>query len=211
MGDDADSKGKPEGTESTSTTKKSQTFKMAFLLDADSLRRLSDLLKENVLDQIEVPKRAYVTEDNEVAYKPLYEKRINYSVDFSDDSSFETPSIEEVLNLPNSNRRRITSVSLSTPFMASKIRAEVRLRDSRYGSVSYDLRGEDKEVLSLADKLEDRLPGLRQWYSPLARISFVAAAVVTYIVVFALASALVAADFFLLNFLQDNPEPLNNG
>ena len=106
---------------------------MAFMLDADGLRRLSELLEENVLDRIEVPEVArFSKEDNGIVRKPLFDKEINYSVDFSDNSSLSTSSIEEVLRLPNSSKRKIAAIRLSTPYRADKIQANIRLRENSY-------------------------------------------------------------------------------
>jgi len=127
------------------------------LLDADGLRRLVKVLKKNILDQIEVPQHRFFTEDREVAYSPHYENVIDNKVRLSDNSSVTTSSLDEVLELSNS-KRRITSIYLSTPSMYTPVRAAIELRDSKYqSSVSYRLRGEDKEVVALADKLEDHL------------------------------------------------------
>jgi hypothetical protein len=59
---------------------KSRTFKMAFLVDADSLRRLSKLLQESVLDRM--------PEDSD--------RRITCKVDLSDGSSVDKASVEDV-------------------------------------------------------------------------------------------------------------------
>lgn len=103
-------------------------------------------------------------------------KEMEYTVELSDGSTVTTADVENVLNLPNSSSRRIQSIELATPYSMGKIRASVRFRNEAIIPVTYDLRGEDKEVVSLSDKLEQDLVGLRQWYSLLTieRILYVA-------------------------------------
>lgn len=182
-------------------TSKSETFHIAFLLDADNLRLLSNLLEENVLSKIE---------ENEVS--PLVEKEISYKVDLSDGSSVSTESIEEVLDLPNSPKRKITSISIDTPYFFRRIKASVSLKDDSYRPVSYDLSGDYEEVITLADRLDDRLPGLRQWYSPLTRYSFFGILAVTCGVVFFSAYAFAAVDYFYPDFLAgEESEKIDTG
>ncbi len=161
---------------------------MAFLLGPDELRRLSRLLTENVVQHI--PPDTYGERD------------ISYGVGFSDGSSMETDSLDDVLDLPN-GKRRITSLSVHTPYGHDKIRASLRLNETPYSMpVRYDLAGEDKEVLALADKLDEYLVGLRQWYSPLARFSFVGFLAAAYMLVYIGANLIVFADYlFFPNLL----------
>jgi len=126
---------------------------MAFVLDVDSLRQLTELLTKEVLEQLDV-------EESDRS-----ERGIEYSVGLFDGSTISTNDLDEVIALPNSPRRAITSIELSTPYSSGKIRATVRLRNEDIISITYDLRGEDKEVVALSDKLEENFLGLRQWYS----------------------------------------------
>jgi hypothetical protein len=172
------------------STKKSRYVRMAYLLDADKLRQLVSLLGENVTSHIDVSESPLVND-----------KEIDYSVDFSDGTSRDFSSIEDVLNLPNSSKRRITSLSLSTPPFYSPIRARVGFRQDRSIAASYDLTGDDKEVLSLADKLDEYMLGVRQWYSPLTRFSFFWLLCFLYGVVFVLWNLTMGADYLFPNLL----------
>jgi hypothetical protein len=172
------------------TTTKSRYIRMAYLLDAERLRRLEELLKESVTDHIDASESLLVPN-----------REIGYSVDFSDGTSRTFSSVEDVLGIENSPKREITSLSLSTPYFYEPIRATIRFRQERNLAVSYDLTGDDREVLSLSDKLDEYVLGLRQWYSPLTRFSFLGLLLVLYAGSWVFANLLVAADYLIPNLL----------
>lgn len=92
--------------------------------------------------------------------------------------------------------------------MYKPVRANIEFRDSKYRTpVSYRLTGEDKEVIALADKLDDHLIGLRQWYTPLTRFSFVLAFGAIYVLVFVLGTLFLAANVLLPGVLYEELEP----
>lgn len=142
------------------TTDKRIYLKMAFVLDESSLHKLSKILQEHVLDEIN---ETDVLGDAE-------EKQISYSVTFSDDSTKRFNCIDQILQQENSLKRHITEIQTSTPFGYKSPRATVTFRHDSTIPVSYDLKGTDKEVLSLSHKLDEYLSGLRPWYSWLARL-----------------------------------------
>lgn len=172
------------------STTKSRYIRMAYLLDADRLRQLVTLLEENVTDQIDLSDSLLVKD-----------KDIAYSVDFSDGTSRTFNSLEGVLVLPNSSKRRITSLSLSTPYFYGPIRASIRFRQDRSLAVNYDLTGDDKEVLSLSDTLDEYVLGVRQWYSALTRLSVAGFLVLLYGGVWVVGNLVVAADYLFPSLL----------
>lgn len=111
--------------------------------------------------------------------------------------------MEEVLEFPNSRNRRITDLSISTSNRDNP-RVAVRLAERDFGSVIYELSGDDDVVVALGAKLEDHLHGLRQWYTPLARFSLLYAMLVFNIVAVLVLLAAVAIDeVFSPAFLPD--------
>lgn len=167
------------------TTTKPRYIKMAYLLDAAKLRQLVELLKEHVTGHIDVSESLLVPD-----------KELDYSVKFSDETSRTFSSVEDVLSIPNSSKRTITSLNISTPLFYSPIRASVHFRQERILAASYDLAGEDKEVLALADKLDEYMLGVRQWYSPLTRFSLVWLIVLLPFVILVLVLVVAAVDYF---------------
>lgn len=137
---------------------------MAFLLDEESLRSLTRLLQKEVLEGTEAP--------SEAVRELIGDEGIEYRIELSDNTTITTSSIDEVFALPNSPKRRISSIWISTPYTGRRVRGSIRLKNNRYIPVNYELRGDDKEVGSLAAKLDDHLLGLRPWYSFLTRWSF---------------------------------------
>jgi hypothetical protein len=109
--------------------------------------------------------------------------------------------MEDVLDLPNSSMRKITSIRISTPYVYSPVHASIRLSDNSYLPVSYDLSGEERHVIPLAYSLDDHLLSLRQWYSFLTRYSFIGVFAVVYLAVFVLANLAVASDFLFPSLL----------
>ena len=168
-------------------TTKSESFKSAFRVDPDALRRLVGLLDNEVLRQIELSK-----------YR---ERVIEYVVELSDGSNLSTTDLEEVLNLENARRRHITAVSLATPY-ADSIRATVKLSNDS-PPITYNLRGDDKEVVSLSSKLDEHLTGLRQWYSVVARYSLFGLLAALSALVFFAAYVFLLADVVFPNLVTD--------
>lgn len=133
-------------------TTKRRFLNIAFVLDARTLHRIADLFTEIVLEQIEFDKHTS-------------KKKIEYRLELSDGTTFTTPNIEEVLGLPNSPARQIRAIDVSTPYSAKEARATVAFKNEMIAPVYYDLRGEERDVLSLSSKLEDEIAGTRQWYT----------------------------------------------
>lgn len=133
------------------------------MLDSDDLRQLDGELRAEVLAKAEMPK----------GLEDYWEKELVYVVQFSDGSNLRTISLDEILNLPNSPERRITSITVNTPSWYRYLTARVSFRSySTLPSVEYEVSGEASAALHLADKLDQRLLGLRQWYTPILRVNF---------------------------------------
>lgn len=141
-----------------SRTRKSKEFKMAFLLDEPAFRRLVSTVQD-VISRDE--KRAEQPE----LFQPTNE--IDYFVTFSDGSSLECDSVEEVTQIPNSQNRKITSISLTTS-EHRETRVELSFRGSSDDSVQYGITGTERDVFYFSNQTEEQLSALRQWYSPIA-------------------------------------------
>jgi hypothetical protein len=131
---------------------KTRSLDIAFLVDADNMRQLQDVLRK-VGDSFE------------------------YQVRFSDGHALQYHDIEEVLKQPNSRARSIVSI-IAGATGRSKQSAYVVLKDqpsqsgSNFGantssspSVEYTLTGTQKDVIYIGDKLDEWTEGIRQGYS----------------------------------------------
>lgn len=128
-------------------TSKSQSFKIAFVLDESLLRSITNLLQE-------------------------VSQEIEYHVGCSDGSSIQCTSLEEVLQVPNSKERQITYIVLITPLgKAPSIRLRFRGRPFD-DSIEYEVSGDEKSTFFVSDKLDECISNLRQWYTPVAFLSF---------------------------------------
>jgi hypothetical protein len=106
-----------------------------------------------------------IGDDGEIYRQTLYSKQLTYRVDLSGGTSLTLTHIDEVLRQDNSRRKSNSTNSVSNPGRYATLHARVRLNDSPYSPVTYDLSGNYQDVMLLSDKLDDFLPGLRQWYS----------------------------------------------
>ena len=120
---------------------------MAFLLDEEALRGLTRLLQTEILEGTEEP--------SEGIKELMGDEGLEYRVELSDNTTITTSSLDEVLSLPNSAKRRIRSIWVSSPYLGRSVRASVGFTDRKYIPVTYNVRGDDKEVVSLSAKLED--------------------------------------------------------
>lgn len=153
---------------------------MAFLVDGERLRRLDRLLEEKVLAK----------------EQPSYQdasKRPNYRVDFSDGSNLATTSVDEILDDPNSRQRRITAITINTPYTNRRLRARISFRPYNFGSsIEYEVSGDTASVLGLADELDQRLQGFRQPYSPILRVNFFLLAAAYFVILYLYAATVSA-------------------
>jgi hypothetical protein len=135
---------------------KTRSLEIAFLVDAEHLRQLESLLQE-VGDSIE------------------------YQMRFSDGHALQCRSLEEVLKQPNSRARAVVSL-IAGVTGRGKQSVYVVLKDapsqssgvlsSNSGpspSVEYTIRGTQKNVIYLGDKLDEWTAGIREWYSAFYR------------------------------------------
>jgi hypothetical protein len=153
-----------------SRTRKSKAYKMAFLLDETALRRLVDTVRD------------VVARDEERAEQPELENfgpsnEISYIVTFSDGSSLECDTFEELVSLPNSRNRMINSISLATS-ERGQTRVELSFRANDLDeAVYYDITGTERDVFFLSHKIEEQLTALRQWYTWIAKAGPIAFAI----------------------------------
>jgi hypothetical protein len=126
---------------------KARSLKIAFVVNADLLRRLDTILGE--------------------ASKPL-----EYTVGFSDGTNVHYGDVENVIDLPNSNEHSIISLIAATS-EDGKQTAYVTLRksDSESPSVEYTISGSQRNVVYLGAQLDDWVAATRQWYSQSSRFS----------------------------------------
>ena len=117
--------------------------------------------------------------------------------------------------MPNSKRRRVTTLVVNTPYVSPDIHARLDFNDDRDRPISYHLTGDDAKVLVLGDKLDEYLLGVRPWYSILARFSFVSVLIGFYLLVTVLASLLWVADALFpqampgeLSYASDDNSPV---
>jgi len=157
---------------------KTRTLDVAFVADAELLRRLEVVLRE------------------------VDAATLEYAVKFSDGSTVTYSDIEEVIAQPNSSRRSIVSVIAGAQGRAGRS-AYVTLRDNPSPSVEYTVNGRQRDVIYFADKLDDLVAALSQWYSPF----FSKLQIVPLVVVIAL--PLMAAGALAAHFPPNKPGPLS--
>jgi len=119
---------------------KTRSLNIAFVVNADHLKRLAEILGENA--------------------HPL-----EYTVKFTDGTSVRYGEIEEVIRQPNSSRRSIVSL-IAGPAEQTAKSAYMNLKKSGLPSLEYTINGPQRDVIYFADKLDDWSATVRQWYSP---------------------------------------------
>jgi hypothetical protein len=120
---------------------KTRTLDIAFVVDANLLRRLATILSE--------------TSD-----------KLEYTVKYSDGTSVHYPDIEDVIGQPNSKERSIVSL-IAGPGDERVKSAYVNLKKIGSPSLEYTINGTQRDVIYFADQLDDWVSAVRQWYSPL--------------------------------------------
>lgn len=135
-------------------TSKSRSLNLAFVLDAQALDRITDLLTKKVLERIEL---------DECRFK----KEIEYEAKLSDSTTKSKLSIGDLLDLPNSPTRQIKQIHIHTPYVSAELQADVWFKNETITPVYYAVRGDEETVESLSSNLEDEIAGVRQWYTPL--------------------------------------------
>jgi len=124
-------------------TTKSWSPKMAFVLGEQSLRRLLGIITG-------------------------VSNNIGYILECSDRSTISCSSLDEVLGFPNAKHRRITALTLHTPY-GQDTYVQVRFREHvSLDPVECTVRGDDERVLVLSSKLDEAISSLKQWYTLLA-------------------------------------------
>ncbi len=120
---------------------KTRSLKIAFVVNADHLRRLDTVLSEA-------------------------SKQLEYTVGFSDGTNVRYDKVGDIINLPNSNEHSITSLIAGTPEEGNQT-AFVTLRksDPESPTLEYTLSGPQRNVVYLAAQLDDWVAAIRQWHS----------------------------------------------
>jgi hypothetical protein len=118
---------------------KNRPLKVAFLLDATSLRSLQALLSE-IIGPIE------------------------YRVKFSDGSTIKYGDVEEIIAQPNAGTKCIVGVISSVEGEGRSI--FLGMRGDPEPSVEYTVAGMQSDVFNLADSLDNWIASCTRWYSP---------------------------------------------
>jgi hypothetical protein len=119
---------------------KTRTLDIAFVVDAEHLRRLAVILAE--------------TSD-----------KLEYTVTFSDGTSVHYSDIEDIIGQSNSTERSIVSLIAGTADERFKS-GFVNLRKDGSPSLEYTVHGTQRDVIYFANQLDDWVASVRQWYSP---------------------------------------------
>jgi hypothetical protein len=119
---------------------KTRTLDIAFVIDAEHLRRLAVILGE--------------TSD-----------KLEYTVTYSDGTNVHYGDIEEIIGQPNSKERSIVSLIAGTADERFKS-AFVNLKKDGSPSLEYTVHGSQRDVIYFANQLDDWVASVRQWYSP---------------------------------------------
>ncbi len=117
---------------------KTRAIEIAFIVDADLLRRLETILKE-------------------------VGGTLEYTVKFSDGSSVQYADMKDVIDQPNSARRAIASLIAGASGDGQS--AYVTLRNNPAPPVEYTVNGSQRNVIYFGDQLDDWAAATRQWYS----------------------------------------------
>jgi len=119
---------------------KTRSLNIAFVVNADHLKRLAEILDE-------------------------YSHTLEYTVKFTDDTSVRYRKVDEVIRQPNSNKRSIISLIVGPTEQSAKS-AYMNLKKSGFPSLEYTINGPQRDVIYFADKLDDWSATVRQWYTP---------------------------------------------
>lgn len=137
---------------------KTRSLKIAFVVNAEHLRRLATVLSEA-------------------------SKQLEFTVGFSDGTNVRYNDVEDIIKLPNSSEHSITSLIAGTQEEGNQT-AYVTLRKPgrESPSLEYTLTGPQRNVVYLGAQLDDWVAAIRQWYSvghssEMARLILVVAAV----------------------------------
>ena len=122
---------------------KTRSVNIAFVADAELLRRLEVVLAE-------------------------VSKALEYMVKYSDGTTVHYRDIEDVINQPNAKRHSIVAVTAAVEESKGQSGYVIlRAMPSTSPSVEYTINGSQRNVIYLADQLDDWIAALRQWFSPL--------------------------------------------
>lgn len=118
---------------------KTRSLDIAFVVDAELLNRLAEILGE--------------TSDT-----------LEYTVKYSDGTSVRYADMQEITGQPNSNQRSMVSLIAGTAGEKPKS-AFVNLKKDDSPSLEYTVFGTQRDVIYFANQLDDWVAATRQWYS----------------------------------------------
>jgi len=91
---------------------------------------------------------------------------LEYNVKFCDGTSVRYVDVEEVIGQSNSPKRSIVALIAGTAADQQAKSAYVNLKKEGSPSLEYTINGIQGDVIYFADKLDDWVVAVRQWYSP---------------------------------------------
>ncbi len=125
---------------------KTRSQDVAFIVDADLLRRVEIVLSE-------------------------LKGGLEYNVQFSDGTTVKFPKADDIINQPNSSDRHIVSL-ISGVEGKNGHSAYLTMRQNAAPAVEYTVSGPQRDVIYFAAKLDELVAASRQWYSWLFSSSF---------------------------------------
>ena len=130
---------------------KSQVYENAFLFDETIIKRVNDFVSQN-------------------------NGKIRITVECSDNSKFNTDSIDELISYANTSKRQITHVSFSSTLSIEEkddISFRLWFSSQKYiSSIRQEISGNEKSAFYVFDALEEIIISARQWFWPIRRLDF---------------------------------------
>jgi hypothetical protein len=118
---------------------KTRSLNVGFIVDADFLRRV-----ENVLSELKAAPE--------------------YNVQFSDGTTVTFPSVEDIIKQPNARERCIVSIIAGVEGRNAHS-AYLTMRDNPPPSIEYTVKGPQRDVIYFAAKLDELVAASQHWYS----------------------------------------------
>lgn len=99
---------------------------------------------------------------------------VSYTARFSDGTSVCLPLAEEIIKLPNSGSRRLTSLMVATQreWRSNENYLKMEFNNSvvARGSIVYDIEAEQQKFDYIVRRVEDEVHRMKQWYSPITML-----------------------------------------
>jgi hypothetical protein len=154
---------------------KTRSLSIAFVLDAESLRQLATVLGESGRD-------------------------MQFTVKWADGTSVPYPSVEEVIQQPNSKENPIISLIAETSPEDSQS-ASIVFRKNPDPTVEYTINGPQRNVVYLTYKLDQWVSTTRQWYSLFSQSGYAALALLA-----ACAAPIILWNYVVSHFFPNLPK-----